>query len=82
MIGTAALKKLDSGRCELKALYLLEKYHKKGLGRRLFKLKTPGWNKAEENRSTDMQNFSTIQYILSMRRIIRKNSWMRGLTGI
>ena len=35
MIGTAALKKLDSGRCELKALYLLEKYHKKGLGRRL-----------------------------------------------
>ena len=37
MIGTAALKKLDSGRCELKALYLLEKYHKKGLGRRLFK---------------------------------------------
>ena len=30
MIGTAALKKLDSGRCELKALYLLEKYHKKG----------------------------------------------------
>ena len=55
MIGTAALKKLDSGRCELKALYLLEKYHKKGLGRRLFKLKTPGWNKAEENRSTDME---------------------------
>ena len=35
MIGTAALKKLDSGRRELKALYLLEKYHKKGLGRRL-----------------------------------------------
>lgn len=35
IIGTAALKKLDSGRCELKALYLLEKYHKKGLGRRL-----------------------------------------------
>ena len=55
MIGTAALKKLDSGRCELKALYLLEMYHKKGLGRRLFKLKTPGWNKAEENRSTDME---------------------------
>ena len=55
MIGTAALKKLDSGRCELKALYLLEKYHKKGLGRRLFKLKTPGWNKTEENRSTDME---------------------------
>ncbi len=25
----------SSGRCELKALYLLEKYHGKGLGRRL-----------------------------------------------
>ena len=34
-IGTAGLKKLDSGRCELKALYLLEKYYGKGLGRRL-----------------------------------------------
>ena len=33
--GTAGLKKLDSGRCELKALYLLEKYYGKGLGRRL-----------------------------------------------
>ena len=35
MIGTAALKTLDSGRCDLQALYLLEKYDKKGLGRRL-----------------------------------------------
>ena len=35
MIGTAALKKLDSGKCELKSLYLLEQYHKKGLGRLL-----------------------------------------------
>lgn len=33
IIGTVALKKLDSGRCELKSLYLLEQYHKKGLGR-------------------------------------------------
>lgn len=29
MIGTAALKKLDSDKCELKSLYLLEQYHKK-----------------------------------------------------
>lgn len=35
MIGTVALKKLNSGQCELKALYLLERYQKKGLGRRL-----------------------------------------------
>ena len=35
MIGTAALKKLDSDKCELKSLYLLEQYHKKGLGRLL-----------------------------------------------
>ena len=35
MIGTVALKKLDSGKCELKSLYLLEQYHKKGLGRLL-----------------------------------------------
>ncbi len=35
MIGTAALKKLDSDKCELKSLYLLEQYHKKGLGQLL-----------------------------------------------
>lgn len=35
IIGTAALKRLDCERCELKALYLLEKYHRKGLGYRL-----------------------------------------------
>ena len=32
MIGTVALKKMDSDKCELKSLYLLEQYHKKGLG--------------------------------------------------
>lgn len=37
VIGTVALKALSSGRCELKALYLLEQYHKRGLGRRLLK---------------------------------------------
>lgn len=35
IIGTAALKKLNSRQCELKSLYLLEQYHKKGLGRLL-----------------------------------------------
>lgn len=35
MIGTAALKKLDEKRYELKSLYLLEKYHKRGLGKQL-----------------------------------------------
>ena len=35
IFGTAALKKLDSDKCELKSLYLLEQYHKKGLGRLL-----------------------------------------------
>lgn len=29
MIGTVALKKLNSGQCELKALYLPERYQKK-----------------------------------------------------
>ena len=47
MIGTAALKKLDSGRCELKALYLLEKYHKKRTGTEAFEYRNPesaaGW---------------------------------------
>lgn len=38
MIGTVALKKLDDKRYELKSLYLLEKYHKKGLGKQLLKL--------------------------------------------
>lgn len=37
IIGTAALKKLNNEHCELKSLYLLEQYHKKGLGYRLLK---------------------------------------------
>ena len=35
MIGTVGLKELSEGRCELKALYLDEKYQGRGLGRRL-----------------------------------------------
>ena len=35
VVGTAALKKLDGAKCELKALYLLQAYHGRGLGRRL-----------------------------------------------
>lgn len=37
LIGTVALKKLNDEHCELKSLYLLEQYHKKGLGCRLLK---------------------------------------------
>ena len=35
MIGTVGIKELGEGRCELKALYLDEKYQGKGLGRQL-----------------------------------------------
>ena len=35
MVGTSALKDLGSGKCELKALYLDEKYHSRGFGRQL-----------------------------------------------
>lgn len=35
IIGTVALKKLNNEHCELKSLYLLEQYHKKGLGYQL-----------------------------------------------
>ncbi|WP_295626283.1 GNAT family N-acetyltransferase [uncultured Intestinimonas sp.] len=35
VVGTAALKKLDGAKCELKALYLLQAYHGRGLGCRL-----------------------------------------------
>lgn len=35
MIGTSALKDLGDGKCELKALYLDENYHGKGIGRQL-----------------------------------------------
>lgn len=35
VVGTAALKKLADGKCELKSLYLLQSYHGKGLGRQL-----------------------------------------------
>lgn len=37
IIGTVALKRLSDENCELKALYLLEQYHKNGLGYRLLK---------------------------------------------
>ncbi len=37
IIGTVALKKLNDEHCELKSLYLLEQYHKKGLGYQLLK---------------------------------------------
>lgn len=37
MVGTVALKRLNEERCELKSLYLLEQYHKKGLGHELLK---------------------------------------------
>ena len=37
IIGMVALKKLNNEHCELKSLYLLEQYHKKGLGYRLLK---------------------------------------------
>ena len=35
IIGTAGLKRLDEGRCELKSLYLYERYQGRGLGRKL-----------------------------------------------
>lgn len=37
MIGTVALKRLNDEHCELKSLYLLEQYHKRGLGYQLLK---------------------------------------------
>ena len=40
IIGTAALKRLDEGRCELKSLYLYERYQGRGLGRTM--LDAPG----------------------------------------
>ncbi len=38
IIGTVALKRLNNECCELKSLYLLEQYHKKGLGYQLLKI--------------------------------------------
>ena len=35
MIGTVGIRELSPGNCELKSLYLLEKYHGKGYGRML-----------------------------------------------
>lgn len=37
IIGTVALKKLDEEKCELKSLYLLQKYHGKDMGEHLLK---------------------------------------------
>lgn len=35
IIGTVAVRKMDSENCELKSLYLLERYHGRGYGRKL-----------------------------------------------
>lgn len=37
IIGTVALRKIDTEKCELKSLYLLEEYQGKGLGYKLLK---------------------------------------------
>lgn len=37
VIGAVAVKELDAASCELKSLYLLERYHGKGYGKRLLK---------------------------------------------
>ena len=37
IIGTAALKRMDERRCELKSLYLYERFQGRGLGRKLLK---------------------------------------------
>ena len=37
IIGTAALKRMDERRCELKSLYLYERFQGRGLGRMLLK---------------------------------------------
>lgn len=51
IIGTVALKKLDEEKCELKSLYLLQKYHGKGLGEHLLKITIL---KAQENGYKEM----------------------------
>ena len=38
IIGTAALKRMDERRCELKFLYLYKKFQGKGLGRKLLEI--------------------------------------------
>ena len=37
IIGTAALKRMDEHRCELKSLYLYKRFQERGLGRMLLK---------------------------------------------
>lgn len=50
IIGTVALKRLDEKKCELKSLYLFQKYHHRGLGCRLLKTAS----KAKENGYKEM----------------------------
>ncbi len=38
IVGTVAIKELDDTICELKSLYLLQKYHGKGIGHELLRL--------------------------------------------
>ena len=50
IVGIVAVKALDDNRCELKSLYLLERYHGTGWGRRLLiqalsYAKEKGWDK-------------------------------------
>ena len=41
IIGTVAVRKMNDESCELKSLYLLEKYHGRGYGRKLLQEASP-----------------------------------------
>lgn len=65
IIGTVALKRLDEEKCELKSLYLFQKYHNRGLGHRLLKIAI---SKAQENgyREIYLDTLSTSKKAISL----------------
>lgn len=67
MIGTVAVKALDNNRCELKSLYLLERYHGTGCGQRLL-IQALGYAKERGYKEMYLDSLSTSKKALALYR--------------
>ena len=67
IVGTVAVKALDDNRCELKSLYLLERYHGTGWGRRLL-IQALSYAKEKGYKEMYLDSLSTSKKALSLYR--------------
>lgn len=67
IVGTVAVKALDNNRCELKSLYLLERYHGTGWGHRLL-IQALGYAKEKGYKEMYLDSLSTSKKALALYR--------------